>query len=128
MKFQSLKIKALALVKTDLRVLTRKGKSTRGKHQARSESSQTLAMDEDEEPSVYSHLKDLKNLKQLLEKEISKIEELQQKLDNSVRELMDISPSEDAETLRSHISKVNLKIRETAAFRKQKKSSKSRLK
>ena len=68
-KFKGKKIKALALLeKTDLRVLTRTRKSTRGKQKARSESSQTLAMDEDEQPSVYSHLKDFKNLKQLLEK------------------------------------------------------------
>ena len=109
-------------------VLTRTGKSTRVKHQVNSTSSQTRAMRENEESSVDPHLKHNKNQKlmfeskiesciefvvsgidssedtETLEETLSEIKELQEKLDNSVQELLDISPSEDADTLCFHLS------------------------
>ena len=46
-----------------------------------------------------------------LEETLCKIKELQGKLDNSVQEFLDISQSEDADTLRSQLSKLKSKIR-----------------
>ena len=58
-----------------------------------------------------------------LEETLSEIKELQEKLDNSVQELLDISPSEDADTLCFQLSKLKFKIRKTtAALRKHKKN------
>ena len=130
-------------------VLTRTGKSTRVKHQVNSRS-QTVAMDENKESSVNPHLKHIKNQTLMSESEIefciefvvsvidsgedtetveetlSKIKELQEKLDNSVHELLDISPSEDADTFCSQLSKLKFKIRKTtAALRKYKKETQS---
>ena len=131
-------------------VLTRTGKSTRVKHQVNSTRSQTVAMDENKESSVNSHLKHIKNQTLMCESEIesciefvvsgidsgedtetleetlSKIKELQEKLDNSVHELLDISPSEDADTFCSQLSRLKFKIRKTtAALRKYKKETQS---
>ena len=131
-------------------VLTRTGKSTRIKHQVNSTSSQTPAMGENEESSVDPHLEHIKNQKLMFESEIesciefvvsgidfgedtetleeslSEIKELQEKLDNSVQELLDISPSEDADTLYFQLSKLKFKIRKTtAALRKHKKETQS---
>ena len=56
------------------------------------------------------------------EEKLSDIKELQQKLDNSSQELLDISQSEDAGTFCSQLSKLKFKIRKTtAALRKHKK-------
>ena len=131
-------------------VLTRTGKSTRVKHQVNSKSSQTPAMGENEESSVDPHLKHIKNQKLMFESEIesciefvvsgidseedtetleetlSEIKELQEKLDKSVQELLDISPSEDADTLCFQLSKLKFKIpKATAALRKHKKEYQS---
>ena len=89
-------------------------------------------MGENEESSVDPHLKHIKNQKLMFESEIesciefvvsgidsgedtetleetlSEIKELQEKLDNSVQELLDISPSEDADTLCFQLSKLRL--------------------
>ena len=114
-------------------------------------SSQTLAMGENKESYVDPHLKHrtlIKNQKLMFESEIesctefvvsgihygentetleetlSEIKELQEKLDNSVQELLDISPSEDADTLCFQFSKLKFKIRKTtAALRKHKKET-----
>ena len=52
--------------------------------------------------------------------------ELQEKLDKSVQELLDISPSEDADTLCFELSKLKFKNRKTtAALRKHKKETQS---
>ena len=48
-----------------------------------------------------------------LEETLRENKEMQEKLDNSVQELLDISPSEDADTLCSHFSKLKFKIRKT---------------
>ena len=131
-------------------VLTRTGKSTRVKHQVNSTSSQTLAMGENEEPPADPHLKHIKTQKLMFESEIEsciefvvsgigsgedtetleetlgEIKELQEKLDKSVPELLDISPSEDADTLCFELSKLKFKIRKTtAALRKHKKETQS---
>ena len=131
-------------------VLTRTGESTRVKHQVNSTNSQTPAMGENKESSVDPHLKHIKNQKLMFESEIesciefvvsgidsgedtetleetlSEIKELQEKLDNSVQELLDISPSEDADTLCFQLSKLKFKIRKTtAALRKHKKETQS---
>ena len=131
-------------------VLTRTGKSTTVKHQVKSTSSQTLAMGENEKSSVDTHLKHIKNQKlmfesgiesciefvvsgidsgedtETLEETLSEIKELQEKLDHSVQELLDISPSEDADMLCFELSKLKTKIRKTtAALRKHKKESQS---
>ena len=131
-------------------VLTRTGKSTRVKHQVNSTSSQTPAMGKNEESSVDPHLKHIKNQKLMFESEIepciefvvsgidsgedtetleetlSEIKELQEKLDNSVQELLDISPSEHADMLCFQLSKLKFKIRKTtAAPRKHKKETRS---
>ena len=45
-----------------------------------------------------------------IEETLSVIKELQEKSDNSVQELLEISPSEDAHTLCSHLSKLKFKI------------------
>ena len=131
-------------------VLTRTGKSTRVKHQVNSTCSQTPTMGENEESSVDPHLKHIKNQKLMfeskiescielvvsgidsgedtktLEETLSEIKELQEKLDNSVQELLDISPSEVADKLCFQLSKLKFKIRKTtAALRKHKKETQS---
>ena len=138
------------LNKTELMVLTSTGKSTRVKHQINSTSSQTLAMGENEESSVDPHLKHIKNQKLMFESEIesciefvvsgidsgedtvtleetlNEIKALQEKLDNSVQEFLDISPSEEADTHSFQPSKLIFKIRKTtAALRKHKKENQS---
>ena len=62
-----------------------------------------------------------------LEETLSEIKELQEKLDNSVQELLVISPSEDAaDTLCFHFSKLKFRIRKTTAvLRKNKKETQS---
>ena len=130
--------------------LTRTGKSTRVKHQVNSTSLQTLAMGANEKSSVDPHFKHIKNQKLIIESEIescielvvsgidsredtetleetlSEIKELQEKLDNSVQELLDISSSEDADMLCFELSKLKFKIRKTtAALRKHQKESQS---
>ena len=97
-------------------------------------------MGENEESSVDPHLKHIKNQNQIesciefvvsgidswedtetLEETLCEIKELQEKLDKSVQELLDISPSEDADMLCFELSKLKIKIRKTTvALRKQK--------
>ena len=127
-------------------VLTRTGKKTRNKHQLNATSSQALALGENEESSLDPHLKHIKNQNIVLESEIEsciefvvsgidsgedfktleetlfEIKELQEKLDNSLQELLDISPSEDADTHCFQLTKPKFKIRKTTAvLRKHKK-------
>ena len=107
-------------------------------------------MGENEESSVDPHLKHIKKQKLMFESEIescieifvsridsgedtetleetmSETKELQEKIDNSVQELLDISPSEDADALCSQLSKLIFKIRMTiAALHKQIKETQS---
>ena len=107
-------------------------------------------MGENEEPSVDPHLKHIKHKKLMFESEIEiciefvvsgidsredteplevtlgEIKELQEKLDNSVQELLDISPSEDADTLCFERRKLKFEIRKTTfALSKHKKETQS---
>ena len=61
-----------------------------------------------------------------LEKTLSEIKELQEKIDNFVQELLDISPSEDADTFCFQLNKLKFKIRKTTvSLRKHKKETQS---
>ena len=131
-------------------VVTPTGKTKRNKHQVSSTRSQTLALGENEESSADPQLKHIKNQKLMIESEIesyielvvsgidsgedtktlegtlSEIKELQEKLDNSVQELLDILPAEDANTLCSQLSKLKFKIpKTTATLRRRKKETQS---
>ena len=129
-------------------VLTPTGKTKRNKHQVSSTTSQTVALGENKESSADPQLKHIKNQKLMFESEIesyielvvsgidsgedtetlegtlSEIKEPQEKLDNSVQELLDILPAEDANTLYSQLSKLKLKIpKTTATLRRRKKEN-----
>ena len=107
-------------------------------------------MGENEESSVDPHLKHIKNQNivlaseiescvefvvsgidsgedtETLEETLSKIKELQEKLNISLQELLDISPSEDADTHCFQFTKSKFKIRKTTVvFRKHKKRTQS---
>ena len=61
-----------------------------------------------------------------LEETLSEIKELQEKLNNSLQELLDISPSEDADTHCFQFTKPKFKIRKTTVvLRKHKKGTQS---